>query len=209
MYHLVQIAKGDEEKTTFCTRYGLFEWLVILEGLTNAPASFQQFMNDVFSYMIDVFVVVYLDNILIYSDNPADNCKHVKEVLQCLCKHRPFVCTNKCELHSEQVEYLGYILCPEGLSMDQVKVKVIQDWPELRKVKDVQSFLGFTNFYRHFIFNYSDIVVPLTRLIHKGIAFQFTEKACMAFSTLKEAFTTVPVLTHWIHQEKYLEPRAS
>ena len=89
MYHLVQIADGDEEKTTFCTRYGSFEWLVILEGLTNAPASFQQFMNDVFSDMIDVSVVVYLDDILIYSDNPADHRKHVKEVLQCLCKPAP------------------------------------------------------------------------------------------------------------------------
>ena len=82
--------------------------------------------------------------------------------------------------------------------MDQAKVKVIQDWPEPRKVKDVQSLLSFTNFYCHFIFNYSNIVVPLTRLTHKGIAFQFTDKAHAAFTTLKEAFTTAPVLTHWI-----------
>src|SRR6266568_7804341 len=82
--------------------------------------------------------------------------------------------------------------------MDQAKVKVIQDWPEPRKVKDVQSFLGFANFYRRFIFNYSDIVVPLTCLTRKGIPYQFTEKACEAFNILKEAFTTAPVLTHWI-----------
>src|SRR6266545_1613744 len=82
--------------------------------------------------------------------------------------------------------------------MDQAKVKVIQDWPKPQKVKDVQSFLGFANFYHHFIFNYSDIVVLLTRLIHKGITFQFTNKARMAFTTLKEAFTTAPVLMHWI-----------
>src|SRR6266511_2392051 len=82
--------------------------------------------------------------------------------------------------------------------MDQVKVKVIQDWPEPQKVKDVQSFLSFANFYCHFVFDYSDIVVPLTRLTHKGIAFQFTDKARAAFTALKKAFTTVPVLTHWI-----------
>src|SRR6266542_2628251 len=118
-------------------------------------------MNDVFSDMIDVSVVVYLDNILIYSDNPVDHCKHVKEVLRRLCKHGLFVRTNKCEFHSERVEYLGYILSPEGLSMDQAKVKVIQDWPEPQKVKDVQSFLVFATYYHYFIFNYSDIIVQL------------------------------------------------
>ena len=82
--------------------------------------------------------------------------------------------------------------------MDQVKVKVIQDWPEPQKVRDVQSFLSFANFYRCFVFNYSDIIVPLTRLTHKGITFQFTDKAHLAFTVLKEAFTTVPILTHWI-----------
>ncbi len=87
-------------------------------------------MNDVFSDMINVSVVVYLDDILIYSNNPADHCKHVKEVLRRLRKHGLLACTNKCKFHSERVEYLGYILPPEGLSMDQAKVKVIQDWPE-------------------------------------------------------------------------------
>ena len=91
----------NEEKMTFHMCYGSFKWLVIPEGLTNAPALFQQFMNDVFSDMIDVSVVVYLDDILIYSDNPADHRKHVKEVLRHLRKHRLFVCTNKCEFHSE------------------------------------------------------------------------------------------------------------
>jgi len=100
-YHLVWIAKGDEEKTTFCMRYGSFKWLVILEGLTNAPASFQQFMNDVFSDMIDVSIVIYLDDILIYSDNSIDHHKHVKEVLRYLRKHRLFAHANKCEFHSE------------------------------------------------------------------------------------------------------------
>jgi len=119
-------------------------------------------------------------------------------VLRRLRKHGLYARANKCEFHSERVEYLGYILSPAGLSMDQAKVKVIQDWPEPRKVKDVQSFLGFANFYRRFIFNYSDIVVPLTRLTRKGIPFQFTEKARAAFNVLKEAFTTTSVLTHWI-----------
>ena len=146
-YHLVRIAKGDKAKTTFRTRYGLFEWLVIPEGLTNAPSTFQRFMNEVFSDLIDVSVVVYLDDILIYSNNLAKHRKHVKEVLRQLWKHGLFAHANKCEFHAEQIEYLGYILSPEGLSMDQAKVKTIQDWPEPWKVRDIQSFLGFTNFY--------------------------------------------------------------
>ncbi len=97
--------------------------------------------------MIDVSVVVYLDNILIYSNNLVDHRKHVKEVLRRLRKNGLYAHTNKCEFHSERVEYLRYILSPKGLSMDQAKVKIIQDWPEPRKVKDVQSFLGFANFY--------------------------------------------------------------
>jgi len=171
---------------------------VIPEGLTNALSAFQCFMNEVFSDLIDVLVVVYLDNILIYSNNLAQHQKHVKEVLRQLRKHGLFTRTNKCEFHAERVKYLGYILSPKGLSMDQAKVKTIQDWPEPQKVRNVQSFLGFANFYRRFVFNYSDIVVPLTRLTHKGIPFQFTDKAWEAFNLLKEAFTTAPILTHWI-----------
>src|SRR6266571_5829361 len=155
-------------------------------------------MNDVFSNMINVSVVVYLDDILIYSNNLVDHWKHIKEVLRRLRKNGLYAHANKCKFHSERVEYLRYILSPEGLSMDQAKIKVIQDWPEPRKVKDVQSFLSFTNFYRRFIFNYSDIVVPLTCLTRKGIPYQFTEKAHKAFNILKDTFTTAPVLTHWI-----------
>src|SRR6266571_2296201 len=118
--------------------------------------------------MIDVSVVVYLDNILIYSNNLVDHRKHVKEVLRRLRKNGLYAHANKCEFHSERVEYLRYILSPEGLSMDQAKVKVIQDWPEPQKVKDVQSFLGFANFYRRFIFNYSDMWSPSLVLPVRG-----------------------------------------
>ena len=131
-------------------------------GLTNAPAAFQRFMNDIFSDMVDVSVVIYLDDILIYSDNPDNHRKHVREVLRHLCKHGLFAHVDKCEFHSDTVEYLGYILSPEGLRMSSDKVKTILEWPEPRNVKDIQSFLGFCNFYRRFIERYSDIVVPLT-----------------------------------------------
>jgi len=161
---LVHIANGDEWKTAFRTCYGSFEWFVMLFGLTNAPVAFQQFMNDIFSNLLDVYVVIYLDDILIYLNNMSEHHRHVKEVLKCLYKAGLYAKAEKCEFHSELVEYLGYILSPSGLTMSDNKIKIIQDWPEPKKVKDIQSFLGFTNFYHQFIFNYSDIVIPLTCL---------------------------------------------
>ena len=113
--------------------------------LTNAPIVFQQFMNDIFSNLLDVCVI--LDDILIYLNNMAEHHQHVKEVLKCLYKAGLYAKVEKYEFHSESVEYLGYILSPSGLIMSDDKVKIIQDWPEPKKVKDIQSFLGFANFY--------------------------------------------------------------
>jgi len=104
----------------------------------------------------------------------------------------------KCEFHSDSIEYLGYVLSPAGLTMSDTKVKTIQDWPEPKKVKDIQSFLGFANFYRRFIFNYSDIVILLTRLTRKNAPWNFNDDCKIAFNTLKQAFTSAPILTHWV-----------
>lgn len=197
-YYLVRIAEGDEWKTTFRTRYGSFEWLVVPFGLTNAPSAFQRFMNDIFADLLDVYVIIYLDDILIYSDNMADHKKHVKEVLRRLRKHKLYARADKCEFHADTVEYLGYILSPQGLTMDNSKIKTIQDWPEPRKIRDIQSFLGFANFYRRFIRNYSDIVVPLTRRTRKGLPWNWDQAARDSFEALKRAFTSAPVLTHWV-----------
>ena len=112
-------------------------------GLTNAPAAFQRFMNDIFSDLLDVSVIIYLDDILIYSNNPADHKKHVREVLHHLCENGLYACLDKCRFSEDTVEYLGFILSKDRLKMDPSKVQIIQDWPEPRKVKDVQSFLGF------------------------------------------------------------------
>ena len=128
--------------------YGSYEWLVMPFGLTNAPSAFQRFMNTIFADMLDVCVVVYLDDILIYSDNKEDHQKHVREVLRCLQKHSLYAKPEKCEFHSESMEYLRYCLAPSGLTMAQNKIQTICDWPEPQRVKDIQSFLGFANFYR-------------------------------------------------------------
>jgi len=195
---LVHIAEGDEWKTAFWTRYGAFEWSVMPFRLTNALASFQRFMNDLFSDLLDVCIVVYLDDILIYSNDITQHWEHVKEVLKKLQKAGLYVKAEKCEFHSDSVEYLGYVLSPFGLTISDGKVKTIQEWPEPKKVKDIQSFLGFANFYRCFIFNYSNIVIPLTRLTRKDASWNFDENCRKAFNTLKQAFTSAPILTHWV-----------
>jgi len=195
---LVRIANGDEWKTAFWTHYGAFEWSIMLFRLTNTPAAFQRFMNNVFSNLLDVYIVVYLDDILICSDNITQHWRHVKEVLKRLRKAGLYAKAEKCEFHSDSVEYLGYVLFPSGLTMSDAKVKTIQEWPEPKKVKDIQPFLGFANFYRRFIFNYSDIVILLTRLTRKDTPWNFDENCRKAFNTLKQAFTSAPILTHWV-----------
>jgi len=197
-YHLVRIAKGDEWKTAFWACYGAFEWSVMPFGLTNALAAFQRFMNDLFSDLLDVCIIVYLDDILIYSDDITQHRKHVKEVLKRLWKAGLYAKAEKCEFHSDFIEYLGYVLSLSGLTMSDTKVKTIQEWPEPKKVKDIQFFLGFANFYRRFIFNYSDIVIPLTRLTRKDTPWNFDENCKIAFNTLKQTFTSAPILTHWV-----------
>jgi len=156
-------------KTAFRTHYGSFEWSVMLFGLTNAPTAFQRFINNIFSNLLDVCVMIYLDDILIYLNNMSKHYWHVKEVLKCLCKAGLYTKAEKCEFYSKSVEYLGYIISLSGLTMFDDKVKIIQDWPEPKKVKDIQFFLGFANFYCQFIFNYSDIVIPLIYLTWKDI----------------------------------------
>jgi len=163
-------------------------WSTSLKGMNNS----------ILSDMLDVCMVVYLDDILIYSKDMESHQQHVCEVLRCLHKHNHFAKPEKCEFHITFTEYLGFCLSPNGLSMSADKVKAISNWPEPCKVKDIQSFLGFANFYRRFIFNYSDIVVPLTRLTHKNIPWNFGEDCRSAFNLLKKAFTSAPILTHWV-----------
>jgi len=198
MYHVIQIAPGDEWKTTFHTCYRSYKWLVMPFGLTNAPAAFQCFVNTIFADMLDVCIIVYPDDILTYSKDMESHQQHIWEVLCCLQLHGLFAKPEKCEFHLDLVEYLGYRLSPDGLTMSPDKIQTISDWPEPRKVKVIQFFLGFTNFYCQFIFNYSDIVVPLTQLTWKDAPWNFSEDCQCSFNALKHAFTTVPILTHFI-----------
>jgi hypothetical protein len=140
-------------------------------GLTNAPADFQHFINDVLHPYLDVFIIAYLNNILIYSDNLKDHWDHVLKVLEALSEAGLYLKPEKCEFHHQEVKYLGFIISTNSTKMDPAKVATVQEWPEPRNVKDVQSFLGFTNFYEQFMQGYSQIIAPMTWLTQKDTCF--------------------------------------
>ena len=195
-YNLVRIKKGDEWKTAFRTRYGHFEYNVMPFGLTNAPATFQRMMNEIFRPYLDQFVVVYLDDILVYSRNKEDHVKHVRIVLQVLRENKLYCEFAKCSFHVSEVEYLGYVISAKGLFMSQKKVSAVMDWEVPKSKVGVQSFIGFANFYRRFIKNFARIATPLHKLTKKDANFEWTADCQDAFETLKHAFVSAPILKY-------------
>ncbi|KAF8750509.1 hypothetical protein RHS01_09319 [Rhizoctonia solani] len=195
-YNNVWIKEGDEWKTAFRTKYGLFEYLVMPFGLTNAPAAFQHFMNDLFRDLIDVTVVIYLDNILIFLEKTEDHPTHVREVLSRLMKNQLFCKLSKCHFHVTTVDYLGIVISPAGFSMDQKKIKAVTSWPQPKTVKQVQAFLGFVNYLRRFIPNFSLIARPLHNLTQKESPWSWGNLEEAAFQELKSLVTQSPVLIH-------------
>ncbi|QRW23764.1 Transposon Tf2-7 polyprotein [Rhizoctonia solani] len=167
-YNLVRIKEGDEWKTAFKTKYGLFEYLVMPFGLCNAPAAFQHFMNEIFRDILDVYVVVYLDNILIFSESRELHTKHLQEVLKRLQDNACYCNLEKCNFYASEVDYLGVIANGEGVKADPKKITQAVDWATPRSVKGVQEFLGFINFYRRFIHNFSKLAQPLYQLLQKN-----------------------------------------
>ena len=196
-YNLIRIKEGDEWKTAFRSRYGHFEYLVMPFGLANAPATFQNMMNEIFKDLIDMGVVIYLDDILIYSENEDDHVALVKKVLARLQEHQLAIAPEKCEWHKSRVNFLGYIISAEGVEMDQAKIKAVLEWEAPKTVKEVQSFLGFANFYRRFIEGYSRLTRPLTDLTKKSEKFVWSEECSRAFEGLKKRFTSAPILRHF------------
>ncbi len=149
----LRIREGDEWKTAFITPAGHYEYRVMPYGLANSPSVFQGYMNKVFRDFLHRFVIVYIDDILIYSRNLAEHRHHMKQVLQKLRQHRLYLKLEKCEFHRSTVQFLSYVISQDGILMDQGKVKAIKEWPLPQSVKDLQRFLGFANFYRRFIKN--------------------------------------------------------
>ena len=196
-YNLIRIKEGDEWKTAFRTRYGSYEYRVMPFGMANAPATFQSYINRALQQFVDQFVIVYLDDILIYSENPEEHELHVKRVLLKLRENGLFIKLEKCSFLQPSVEYLGFIISPQNVSMDYSRVSTIQDWPIPARLKEVQAFLGFCNFYRRFIRRYSDIARPLTELTKKEAQFQWGEGEQKSLEDLKQAFTQAPLLAQF------------
>ncbi|KAH6596909.1 hypothetical protein BASA50_004844 [Batrachochytrium salamandrivorans] len=195
-YNLLRIKEGDEPKTAFITKYGQFEFLVMPFGLANAPAQFQRMMNSLFRHMISKFVLVYLDDIVVYSDNLEDHKEHVRQVLQILKDNNLFCKAEKCHFYQTEIKYLGYIISPNGTSMDPSKISAVQDWPTPKKVRELQVFLGFTNFYRALVSGYSDITCHLTKLLKKDVPFSWGPEQETSFKKLKDAFARPGFLAH-------------
>ncbi|XP_048338343.1 uncharacterized protein LOC125424948 [Sphaerodactylus townsendi] len=205
-YYRVRIAEGYEHLTAFNTKFGQYEYLVMPFGLSGAPGAFMSLINEVLQDFLYKGVVVYLDDVLIYSQNLEEHEQLVRSVLQRLLDHSLYAKLSKCCFHQSSIDYLGYRISPEGLEMDPAKVAAVVDWPAPTTRKELQSFLGFANFYRDFIPQFAKLALPLTDLLRTkgkeplaakpGAPLQWSSACQESFHLLKTAFTTEPVLKH-------------
>jgi hypothetical protein len=193
-YHQIKIRPQDIPKTAFSTRYGLYEYLVMSFGLTDAPAYFMFLMNIVFMLELDKFVVVFIDDILVYSENEKDHEEHLRIILTRLRDHKLYAKFSKCEFWLKKVPFLGHILSENGVSVDPSKVQEVLDWKTPTTVPKVRSFLGLAGYYHRFIPDFSKIAKPMTSLLQKDHKFVWTEECEATFHTLQKLLTTAPVL---------------
>ncbi|KAI2645540.1 Transposon Tf2-9 polyprotein [Labeo rohita] len=196
-YNLVWICHGGEWKTAFITPTGHYEYLVMPYGLVNAPSIFQDFMHEIFREYLHKFLVIYIDDILIYSSSLQEHHQHVQKVLTKPREHQLFLKAEKCSFHQPSTQFLGYNIDQSGISVDQGKIEAITNWPVPTSIKELQRFLGFSNFYRRFIDKYSDVASPLTSLLKgKPKTLLWNPESSRAFHKLKTAFTSAPILVH-------------
>lgn len=168
-YHQIRMKEGDEWKTAFKTKFGLYEWLVMPFGLTNAPSTFMRLMNHVLRAHIGKFVVVYFDDILIYSRSIDEHIDHIKQVLDVLRAEKLYANMEKCSFCTNKVVFLGYVVSGQGIEVDESKVEAIKNWPTPINVSQVRSFHGLAGFYRRFVKDFSTIAAPLNELTKKGL----------------------------------------
>ena len=196
-FNRIRIAKGDEWKTAFRTRYGLFESLVRPFGLTNAPSTFQNYINSSLQQYLDVFCTAYLDDVLIYSNTQREHRQHVNIVLDKLRDAGLQLDLNKCQFEASEVKYLGLIISCKGIEMDPKKIDCIRNWKTPRNVKDIQAFLGFANFYRRFIRSFSTQARPLIEMTKKNVPWVWSGCCQKSFDKLKGEFIKAPILRHF------------
>jgi transposase InsO family protein len=192
-YHQVRMRLGDVEKTAFRTHDGLYEFLVMPLGLCNAPATFQALMNDILRPFLRCFVLVFFNDILIYSNSITEHLRHLCTVLTVLLQHQLFVKKSKCDFSVSSISYLAHIISVDGVAMDPEKVRAVTEWPQPRSARAIRGFLGLAGYYRKFIKNFGTIAAPLTALLKK-VGFIWTNVTSSAFEELKTAITIAPIL---------------
>ncbi|KAA0059657.1 pol protein [Cucumis melo var. makuwa] len=194
-YHQLRIWDGDIPKTAFRSRYGHYEFVVMSFGLTNASAVFMDLMNKVFKDFLDSFVIVFIDDILIYSKIEAEHEEHLHQVLETLRANKLYAKFSKCEFWLRKVTFLGHVVSSEGVSVDPAKIEAVTNWPRPSTVSEIRSFLGLAGYYRRFVEDFSRIASPLTQLTRKGTPFVWSPACESSFQELKQKLVTAPVLT--------------
>ena len=196
-FNKIRMAESEKWKTAFRIKYGLFQSLIMNFGLCGAPSSFQNYINDILHEYLNTFCSAYIDDIFIYSKTKKEHLKHVQLVFRKFQNAGLQLDIDKCEFFVKEVKYLGLIITPEGIKMDQKKFSAVLDWSIPENLKDIQSFLGFANFYKRFIRDFSKLAAPLNALAKKNTIFHWGPKQQKAFDSLKVAFTTAPIRLHY------------
>jgi hypothetical protein len=182
----LKIRESDIPKTAFITGYGLYEYTIMSFGLTNAPAYFMYLMNKVFMEYLDKFVVVFIDDILIYSNDEEEHEKHLHMVSQKLRDHQLYAKMSKCEFSLKEVPFLGHVISEGGISIDPSKIEDVLNWNTPTSVSGIRSFLGLAGYYRRFIEGFSKISKPMTELLGKDKSFEWSAKCEVSFQELKK-----------------------
>ncbi|KAJ9520579.1 hypothetical protein QJQ45_007435 [Haematococcus lacustris] len=193
-YHQIRVAEADIHKTAFRTRYGHYEYTVMPFGLCNAPATFQRLMNDIFRPHLDQFVLVYLDDILIYSRSEAEHLEHLRTVLGLLRQHQLYANLSKCAFFLPSMDFLGHIISAAGIHPDPAKIRAMVEWPVPRNLNDLRSFLGSANYYRRLIHHHAHLILPLTNLLKAETPWSWGPEQQEAFERVKAALASNPVV---------------
>ncbi|GJX40805.1 putative reverse transcriptase domain-containing protein [Tanacetum coccineum] len=193
-YHQLRVREEDIPKTAFRTRYGHYEFQVMSFGLTNAPAVFMDLMNRVCKPYLDKFVIVFIDDILIYSKSKKEHEEHLRQILKLLKKEELYAKFSKCEFWISRVQFLGHVIDCRGIHVDPAKIESIKDWASPKTPTEIRQFLGLAGYYRRFIEGFSKIAKSMTKLTQKGVKFDWGDKQEAAFQLLKQKLCSAPIL---------------